>query len=67
MDHKKAKTTLGKLNVLFNSLEEADEEISSIEKEYFEKLEGVKIPAFKVNIRVQNLLQKFILEDGFEI
>ena len=36
-------------------------------KEYFEKLEGKKIPAFKVNIRIQNLLQKFILEGGFEI
>lgn len=33
MDHKKAKITLGKLNVLFNSLEEAGEEISKIEKD----------------------------------
>jgi hypothetical protein len=33
MDHKKAKITLGKLNVLFNSLEDAGEEISSIEKD----------------------------------
>lgn len=36
-------------------------------KEYFERLEGTIIPAFKVNIRVHNLLKKFILEDGFEI
>lgn len=36
-------------------------------KVYFEELEGVKIPAFKINIRVHNLLQKFIIEDGFEI
>lgn len=34
-------------------------------KAYFEKLEGTKIPLFKVNIRVHNLLQKFIIEGGF--
>lgn len=31
-------------------------------KEYFEKLEGSTIPAFKVNIRIHNLLEKFIVE-----
>jgi type I restriction enzyme R subunit len=36
-------------------------------KVYFEKLEGKTIPPFKVNIKVQNLLQKFIIEGGFEI
>ena len=36
-------------------------------KEYFEKLEVTTIPAFKINIRVHNLLQKFIIEDGFDI
>ena len=36
-------------------------------KEYFEKLEGTTIPPFKVNIKVHNLLQKFIIEDGFDI
>lgn len=36
-------------------------------KEYFERLEGTIIPAFKINIRVHNLLKKFIIEDGFEI
>jgi type I restriction enzyme R subunit len=36
-------------------------------KEYFEKIEGATIPAFKVNIKVHNLLQKFIIEGGFEI
>ena len=35
--------------------------------EYFEKLEGAKIPAFKINIKVHNLLQKFIINGGFEI
>ncbi|MBN2728170.1 MAG: type I restriction endonuclease subunit R, partial [Bacteroidales bacterium] len=36
-------------------------------KEYFEKFEGVSIPAFKVNIRVHNLLQDFIIRGGFEL
>jgi type I restriction enzyme, R subunit len=36
-------------------------------KEYFEKLEGETIPAFKANIKVHNLLQKFIIDGGFEI
>lgn len=36
-------------------------------KEYFERIEGMSIPAFKVNIKVHNLLQKFIVERGFEI
>ncbi len=36
-------------------------------KEYFEKLENAKIPPFKINIRVHNLLQKFILKGGFDI
>lgn len=36
-------------------------------KQYFEKLEEATIPPFKINIKVQNLLQKFIIEDGFEI
>lgn len=36
-------------------------------KAYFELLEGSTIPLFKVNIRVHNILQKFILEGGFEL
>jgi type I restriction enzyme R subunit len=36
-------------------------------KEFFEKLEGTTIPLFRVNIRVHNLLLKFIIEDGFDI
>jgi type I restriction enzyme R subunit len=36
-------------------------------KEYFEKIEGETIPAFKVNIKVHNLLQDFIVLGGFEI
>jgi type I restriction enzyme R subunit len=36
-------------------------------KTYFEKLEGITIPPFKANIKVHNLLQKFIIERDFEI
>ena len=36
-------------------------------KAYFEKLEGGNIPAFKVNIRVQKLLEDFIIKGGFEV
>ncbi|MEC1718451.1 type I restriction endonuclease subunit R, EcoR124 family [Schinkia azotoformans] len=35
--------------------------------EYFEKIEGVKIPPFKINIRVHNLLKEFVLKGGFDI
>jgi type I restriction enzyme R subunit len=34
---------------------------------YFEALEGQTLPAFKVNIKAASLLQRFILEDGFEL
>ena len=36
-------------------------------KEYFEKLESSAIPLFKINIKVHNLLQKFIIGGGFEL
>lgn len=36
-------------------------------KAYFEKLEGRTIPPFKINIKVHNLLQKFIISGGFEV
>lgn len=36
-------------------------------KIYFEKLEGITIPPFKINIKAHNLLQKFIINGGFEI
>ena len=36
-------------------------------KAYFEKLEGINIPPFKVNIRVHNLLKKFIISGGFDV
>jgi type I restriction enzyme, R subunit len=36
-------------------------------KEYFEKLESQPIPPFKINIKVHNLLQAFIISGGFEV
>ena len=36
-------------------------------KAYFEKLEGKQVPLSKVNMKVYDLLQKFIISGGFEI
>lgn len=36
-------------------------------KEYFEKIEGVKLIPPKVNIKVDNLLRNFIVSGGFDI
>ena len=36
-------------------------------KEYFEKLESQTIPPFKINIKIDNLLQSFIISGGFEV
>lgn len=36
-------------------------------KAYFEKVEGNSIPPFKVNIKIHNLLEKFIIEGGFDL
>ncbi len=36
-------------------------------KVFFEKQEGIKIPPFKVNIRVHNLLKEFIISGGFKV
>ncbi|MCU0470031.1 MAG: HsdR family type I site-specific deoxyribonuclease [Arcicella sp.] len=36
-------------------------------KAYFEALENQTIPPFKVNIKVHNLLQSFIIQGGFEV
>ncbi|WFB36949.1 hypothetical protein P3T73_04140 [Kiritimatiellota bacterium B12222] len=38
-----------------------------IAKGYFEALEGKPLPRFQVNMKVDELLRKFILEDGFEL
>ncbi len=36
-------------------------------KAYFESVEGQSIPLFKANIKIANLLKKFIIEGGFEL
>ena len=36
-------------------------------KAYFESVEGKTIPAFKLNIRIHNLLEKFLIEGGFDV
>lgn len=36
-------------------------------KTYFEKLEEKTIPTFRVNIKIHDLLQEFIINSGFEI
>ena len=36
-------------------------------REYFSAIEGAPIPAFKVRMRADNLLRRFILEGGFDL
>ena len=36
-------------------------------KTYLEKRDGVAIPVFKVNIKIDQLLQDFILKGGFDL
>lgn len=36
-------------------------------KAYFEELENQTLPPFKINIRLHNLLQSFIISGGFEV
>ena len=39
----------------------------SIAQSFVEKTEGRKLPAFKVRMRINEILRKFILADGFDI
>lgn len=36
-------------------------------KAYFEKIEGKSLPAFRISIKVDQLLKDFIVKDGFEL
>ena len=36
-------------------------------RKYFEELEGTKLPVFKINMKVDTLLRRFILENGFDL
>lgn len=51
----------GRFDALKDSIDKAKA------KTYFESVEGVTIPIFKVNIRIDAFLRKFILSDGFDI
>ena len=48
-----------------------DDLVSSVDKvkarEYFQNKEGKSIPPFKVNMRTDALLRRFLLEGGFDI
>ncbi len=48
-----------------------DDLIKTVDKEtaraYLEKVEGKKLPLFKVNVRVNAMLRKFILKGGFAV
>lgn len=46
----------------FDSLKETVDKAKA--KAYFENLEGVKMPPFKINMRVEQLLHKFIFEQN---
>lgn len=62
-------TNITELNI--NEYGRFDELTSTVDKskakEYFEKLECTTLPTCKINIRVDNLLQNFIIRGGFEI
>ena len=51
----------GRFDELKNTVDKAKARV------YFENMEGTKIPPFKVNIRVHNLLQDFITSGGFDL
>lgn len=48
-----------------------DELKSTVDREkakaYFEKLEGKALPAFRISIKIDQLLKDFIFKDGFEL
>jgi len=52
----------------FGRYEELKKTIDKVKaREYFEKTEGIKLIPPKVNIKVDNLLRKFIISGGFDI
>lgn len=34
---------------------------------YFERQQGANVPAFKVNILIDSILRRFLLEGGFDV
>lgn len=51
----------GRFDELKNSVDKAKA------KAYLEKRDGVALPFFKVNIKIDQLLQEFILRGGFDL
>lgn len=51
----------GRFGQLLNSVDKVKA------KQYFEQEEGIKIPTFKVNVKVEKLLRTFILSNGKEL
>lgn len=49
----------------FDKLKDSVDKVKA--KEYFEGIEGVPIAPFKVNMKVHDLLQNFIMSGGFEV
>ena len=62
-----ANVTEGNINEFgrFDDLKSTADETKAAE--YFEAIEGGKLPSYKIKIMVYNLLQKFILKGGFDI
>lgn len=60
---------LNKTNINeFGRFDELKKTVDKVKaKEYFEKIEGVKLILPKVNIKVDNLLREFIINGGFDI
>jgi type I restriction enzyme R subunit len=67
----RAMMTSGITEATINEFGRFDELKDSVDKakakEYFERLEGTTIVPFKVNIKVHDLLQRFIISGGFEV
>ena len=63
--------TMGITEANLNEFGRFDELRDSVDtgkaREYFEKIEGTRIPPFKVNMKVHDLLRRFILLGGIEI
>ena len=51
----------GRFDRLKNSIDKATA------KTYFERVEGVSIAPFKVNVKANDLLKRFIIEGGFDL
>jgi type I restriction enzyme R subunit len=71
LDEKKLRhlMTLGLTDANINEYGRFDELKNTVDKNrakaYFENLKGVTMPQHKVNIKADNLLQKFIIQGGF--